>query len=497
LTEYEPVIGLEVHAQLRTRSKMYCSCPADYHQQTSPNTHVCPVCLGLPGTLPVINRSAVEAVIKTGLALHSDITEHTKFDRKNYPYPDLMKGYQISQFDLPVCVGGYIELDVDGETRHASITRVHLEEDVAKLFHRTDAATGEGYSLVDVNRAGVPLMELVGEPDLRSAEEAHQFLTKYRAILQYIGVSTGNMEEGSFRCDANISMRPKGSKELMSKVEVKNMNSFRAVQRALEYEMERQTKVAQDGGRVAQETRGWVEERGVTVSMRSKEFAHDYRFFPEPDLPSLTISRAWVEEVAERLPELPDAKKQRYMDVYGLSRYDAEQLTVAPAMARYYEDTLKEWESRQGGATVSNGTAKAAANWTITELTRLLNTNGGDIQESPLSPTFMVDLLELLEKGTIGTAQAKTAIEEAFNTGKSPRTVVEEMGLAQISDTSALGPVAAEAIEGNPQAVQDYLSGKETAVKFLVGQVMKASKGKANPSLVAEVIQEQLQALKR
>jgi len=496
LTEYEPVIGLEVHAQLRTKSKMFCSCPADYHQQAQPNTRVCPVCMALPGTLPVINQSAVEAVMKTGLALHSEITEHTKFDRKNYPYPDLMKGYQISQFDLPVCVGGYIELDIDGETRRATITRVHLEEDVAKLFHRTDPVTSEGYSLVDVNRAGVPLMELVGEPDLRSAEEARQFLTKYRAILQYIGVSTGNMEEGSFRCDANISIRPKGSKELMGKVEVKNMNSFRAVQRALEYEITRQTSLVQDGGRVAQETRGWVEERGVTISMRSKEFAHDYRFFPEPDLPTLTISRAWVEEVAKLLPELPEVKKRRYVQNYGLSDYDADQLTVAPAMARYYEDTLKEWAARHASATVSNATAKAAANWTITELARLLNASGVDIEESPLSPAFMVDLLELLEKGTVGTAQAKTAIEESFSAGKSPRVIVEEMGLAQISDTSALGSVATEAIEANPQAVQDYLSGKETAVKFLVGQVMKASKGKANPSLVAEAIQEQLQALK-
>jgi aspartyl-tRNA(Asn)/glutamyl-tRNA(Gln) amidotransferase subunit B len=452
--------------------------------------------MGLPGTLPVINKSAVEAVIKTGLALHSYITEHTKFDRKNYPYPDLMKGYQISQFDLPVCVGGYIELDIDGEIRRATITRVHLEEDVAKLFHRTDAATGEGYSLVDVNRAGMPLMELVGEPDLRSAEEARQFLTKYRAILQYIGVSTANMEEGSFRCDANVSIRPKGSKELMGKVEVKNMNSFRAVQRAIEYEIERQNKLVLDGGRVAQETRGWVEDRGVTISMRSKEFAHDYRFFPEPDLPTLTISRAWVEGLAERLPELPEVKKQRYIDTYGLSGYDAEQLTVAPTMARYYENTLQEWAARQGGVTASNGTAKAAANWTITELGRLLNASGGSIEESPLIPAFMVDLLELLEKGTVGTAQAKIAIEQSFSSGKSPRVIVEEMGLAQISDTSALGSVAAEAIEANPQAVQDYISGKESSVKFLVGQVMKATQGKANPSLVAEAIQEQLQALK-
>ncbi len=496
MTEYEPVIGLEVHAQLRTRSKMFCACPTDY-QQAPPNSRVCPVCLGLPGTLPVINQQAVEGVIKTGLALHSEIAEHTKFDRKNYPYPDLMKGYQISQFDLPICRGGYMEIEVDGVQKRIGITRVHLEEDVAKLAHRADPATGEQYSLVDVNRSGIPLMELVGEPDLRSPEEARQYLVKLRAILQYLGVSTGNMEEGSFRCDANVSIRPRGSDEFMTRAEVKNMNSFRAVYRALQFEVQRQTARVEAGHTVEQETRGWVEERGETVSLRSKEYAHDYRYFPEPDLPPLSVDRAWVEQVAEGLPELPDAKKARFIDQYSLSEYDASLLTISPGMAQFYEDSLKEWEAAHGPSAANGSIPKSTANWTITELGRLLNAAGADIEDSPLRPAHLAELLDLLERGTIGTAQAKVAFEEMFNTGKTARTVVEELGLAQITDTSAIDSAAAQAIRENPQAVDDYLKGKETAVKFLVGQVMRATRGKANPSLVAEVLQERLQALKR
>ena len=496
MTEYEPIIGLEVHAQLRTRSKMFCACPAEY-QQAPPNTHVCPVCLGLPGTLPVINQQAVESVIMTGLALHSEIAEHTKFDRKNYPYPDLMKGYQISQFDLPICKGGYLEIESEGVRKRIGITRVHLEEDVAKLAHRSDPGTGEPHSLVDVNRSGVPLMEMVGEPDLRSPEEARQYLVKLRSILQYLGVSTGNMEEGSFRCDANVSIRPVGSDQLLARAEVKNMNSFRSVYRALVFEGERQSALVEAGERVTQETRGWVEDRGVTVSMRSKEQAHDYRYFPEPDLPPLNIAPAWVEQVAERLPELPNAKKARFMDRHGLSEYDALQLTVSPAMARFYEEALGAWETAHG-TPVSNGAIpKAAANWTITELGRLLNASGKEVEDSLLRPSHMAELLDLLERSTIGTAQAKAAFEEMFNTGKSAGAVVEELGLAQITAMSAISSAVAQAIDENPQAVQDYMKGKETAVKFLVGQVMRATRGKANPSLVADAIQENLQALKQ
>ena len=338
-TQYETVIGLEVHVQLKTKSKMFCSCRADY-QAAAPNTLVCPVCLGMPGVLPVINRKAVEYTIATGLALDCQIASHTKFDRKNYPYPDLMKGYQISQYDMPIATDGCLEVEMDGEKCPIRILRVHLEEDVAKLQH-VQSSVGESYSLVDVNRSGVPLMEIVGQPDIRSPEQARQYLTTLRSILQYIGVTTGNMEEGSFRCDANVSIRPKGSQELMTRAEVKNMNSFRSVYNALKYEVERQRNIVEDGGRVVQETRGWVEDRGVTVSQRTKEYAHDYRFFPEPDLPELMPDRAWVEEIRARLPELPVKRRDRFVSGYGLSGYDANLLTARKDTADFFERSLQ------------------------------------------------------------------------------------------------------------------------------------------------------------
>ncbi|MEE9198193.1 MAG: Asp-tRNA(Asn)/Glu-tRNA(Gln) amidotransferase subunit GatB, partial [Dehalococcoidia bacterium] len=335
---YEAVIGLEVHSQLVTRSKMFCSCSVDY-QNSPPNTYVCPVCLGMPGVLPTINRKAIEYIIMTALALNCTIAENTKFDRKNYPYPDLMKGYQISQYDQPLSRDGWLTIDVDGATRKVGITRVHLEEDTAKLIHR-DEPGGESYSQVDVNRSGVPLMEIVGEPDLKSPEEARLYLMKLRTILQYLGVSTGNMEEGSFRCDANVSLRPEGSDVLKDKVEVKNMNSFRAVYRALKYEVERQEQLLREGERIVQETRGWVEEKGITVSQRSKEYAHDYRYFPEPDLPPMVIDSEWVEEIRARLPELPDARRQRLISDYGLSPKDADILVNTKAMADFFEKCM-------------------------------------------------------------------------------------------------------------------------------------------------------------
>jgi len=341
--EYETIIGLEVHVQLLTKSKMFCRCSADY-ASAPPNTHVCPVCLGMPGVLPTINKRAIEYAIMTALALNCSIPEHTRFDRKNYPYPDLMKGYQISQYDNPLSRNGWLTIEVDGKSKRIGITRVHQEEDVAKLFHRSDLA-GETYSLVDVNRSGVPLMEVVSEPDIRSPEEAREYLMKLRSILQYLGVSTGNMEEGSFRCDANVSIRPAGTTKFMPKVEVKNMNSFKAVYLALGYEVERQKKLAEEGGRLVQETRGWVEEKGATVSQRSKEYAHDYRYFPEPDLPPMEFSRALVDEIRSRLPELPDARRDRFMlqyEQYGLSRYDANNLTSSKERAdRFEEEMLK------------------------------------------------------------------------------------------------------------------------------------------------------------
>ncbi len=492
MTDFEPVIGLEVHAQLRTRSKMYCGCPADY-QGASPNSRVCPVCLGLPGALPVINREAIQSIIMTGLALHCEIADYTKFDRKNYPYPDLMKGYQISQYDLPICTGGYIEINVDGVARRVGIERVHMEEDVAKLFHRTDPATGEAYSLLDVNRSGVPLMEMVGRPDLRSAEEARQYLMSYRSILQYLRVSTGSMEEGSFRCDANVSVRPRGSEAFGAKVEVKNMNSFRSVYRAIEFEVERQSRRIEQGERIVQETRGWVEERGVTMSLRSKEDANDYRYFPEPDLPPLKVERSWVAQIAELLPEMPAERRARYERDLGLSPYDAAQLTSSPGLADYYEDVLEHYTAAHGP---SPAAAKAAANWTITELGRLSNEAHVDIDAGPLSAANLAELLGLIDNGTIGTTQAKAAMESMFATGKSAAETVAELGLAQITDAGAIAEAVAQAIADNPQAVQDYMNGKETAAKFLVGQVMKVTRGKANPGVVSDLIVEQLSAAK-
>jgi aspartyl-tRNA(Asn)/glutamyl-tRNA(Gln) amidotransferase subunit B len=492
MTDFEPVIGLEVHAQLRTRSKMYCSCPADY-QGADPNTHVCPVCLGLPGTLPVINREAIKSIIMTGLALHCDIAEHTKFDRKNYPYPDLMKGYQISQYDLPICTDGYLEVTTDAGMTRVGIERVHMEEDVAKLFHRTDPSTGDGYSLLDVNRSGVPLMEMVSRPDIRTAEEARQYLMSYRSILQYLGVSTGNMDEGSFRCDANVSVRPRGTEAFGTKVEVKNMNSFRSVFRAIEYEIERQSRVLNEGGRIVQETRGWLEDKGITMSLRSKEEANDYRYFPEPDLPPLTVERSWVSQIAELLPEMPEERRSRYESELGLSPYDAARLTSSPGLADYYESVLEHYTSTNGA---SGAIAKTAANWTITELGRLSNDAHVEVEDSLLTAAHLAELIGLLDKGTIGTTQAKTAVESMFTTGKSAAATVEELGLAQITDSGAIAEAAAQAIADNPQAVQDYVSGKESAAKFLVGQVMKATRGKANPSVVLEVVVQQLDGMK-
>ena len=484
---YETVIGLEVHAQLLTRSKMFCSCPADYIQG-SPNTVVCPVCLAMPGVLPVINRRAVEYVIMTGLALNATIAQETQFHRKNYPYPDLMKGYQISQFDEPIAVGGWLTMEMNGEQKKVGITRVHLEEDVAKLQHR-QTSQGEGYSLVDVNRSGVPLMETVSEPDMRSPEEARQYLLNLRAILQYLGVSTGNMEDGSFRCDANISIRPVNSTELFTRTEVKNMNSFRAVYHALEYEVERQIRVVEEGGRVVQETRGWVEERGVTVSQRTKEFAHDYRYFPEPDLPPLSISREWVEEIEARQPELPGARRDRFVTQFGLSMYDANLLTASKVTAEFFEDGLRAKETQPAEVTAK---AKAIANWMLGDMTGLLNASDMELANSKITPQGLREFTDLIEAGTISGPAAKTVFEEMFKSGKEARAIAEEQGLTQISDVSLLDGTVAEVLQRNPQAVQDFLGGKETAIKFLVGQVMKETRGRANPAIINRILLENL-----
>jgi aspartyl-tRNA(Asn)/glutamyl-tRNA(Gln) amidotransferase subunit B len=441
----------------------------------------------MPGVLPVINKQAVEYTIMTALALNCTISEYTKFDRKNYPYPDLMKGYQISQYDAPIGKGGWLDIEVDGQKKKTGITRVHLEEDVAKLLHRT-APDGDEYSLVDVNRSGVPLMEIVGEPDLRSPKEAEEYLRKLRSILQYLGVSTGNMEEGSFRCDANISIRPEGSSNLGPKVEVKNMNSFRAVYQAMDYEAKRQRKAYSEGKKLVQETRGWVEEKGKTVSQRSKEYAHDYRYFPEPDLPPLSISRGWVEEIRAKLPELPEDRRDRFMAEYGLPFYDASLLTNTKAMADYFESYMKDaphkWPLKES--------AKRLSNWLLGEFLRLLNAKNLDIKDSKLNARFVWILIDFVERDAISSTNAKKVFEDMFNTGKSAEKIISERGLSQISDTGELEAAIADVLNSNAQAVSDYKAGKETALKFLVGQVMRSTKGRANPVLAGELLKKKL-----
>jgi aspartyl-tRNA(Asn)/glutamyl-tRNA(Gln) amidotransferase subunit B len=481
---FETVIGLEVHAQLLTRSKMFCHCSTEY-ANTPPNTHVCPVCLGMPGVLPTINQQAVEYTVMTALALNCTIPDYTKFDRKNYPYPDLMKGYQISQYDAPLGQGGWLNIEVNGDRKKVGITRVHLEEDVAKLLHRA-SLDGKNYSLVDVNRSGVPLMEVVGEPDLRSAEEARQYLIKLRSILQYLGVSTGNMEEGSFRCDANISIRPEGISESLAKVEIKNMNSFRGVFRALEQEAKRQRKAADEGKRLTQETRGWVEEHGKTVSMRSKEYAHDYRYFPEPDLPPLSLDRAWVEEVRAKLPELPDARRDRFMLEYGLPPYDANLLTGSKAMADYFEDCHLANKALP---------TKNISNWLFGPASAIMNRNSTEITEfgTKVSPEQFVGLVTLESQAVINAATAKSVLEEMYRTGQGADDIINQQGLSQISDQDTLEAEVVAVINSNQKAVADYEAGKTAALKFLVGQVMRATKGRANPGLVSELLKGKLE----
>ncbi|MEE9276953.1 MAG: Asp-tRNA(Asn)/Glu-tRNA(Gln) amidotransferase subunit GatB [Dehalococcoidia bacterium] len=488
-TEFEMVIGLEVHAQLRTESKMFCRCAANY-AAADPNTHVCPVCQGLPGVLPVINQKAVEWVIKTALALDLEIPELSKFDRKNYHYPDLMKGYQISQFDMPLSLKGYLDVTVDGETRRIGITRIHLEEDTARLLHRSNEAA-ESYSLLDVNRSGVPLMEIVSEPDLRSPEEARAYLVALRQILRYLGVSAADMEKGSFRCDANISLRPQGSTELGTKVEIKNMNSFRGVYKALQFELQRQTEALRRGERLLQETRGWAEDREVTLSQRSKEYANDYRYFPEPDLPPLQISREWVEEIRSTLPELPAQKLARFQQQYGLATFEANLLTEERARADYYERAV-EALGEPAGANAAQ--AKAIANWMVGEMARLMNDAGHALEEVKIEPAQIGALVRLIDDGTISTKLAKGVFETMYASGKDPQSIVAESGQTQISDESELRSVVTGVVSEQGAAVEDYRAGKEEALKFLVGQVMKATRGRANPQLANRILREILDA---
>ncbi|MCH2522845.1 MAG: Asp-tRNA(Asn)/Glu-tRNA(Gln) amidotransferase subunit GatB [Dehalococcoidia bacterium] len=486
LMKYESVIGLEVHAQLTTESKMFCSCPADYQGQ-SINTMVCPVCMGMPGSLPVINEKAVQLVIATGLALNCSISEWTKFDRKNYPYPDLMKGYQISQYDYPIAYSGYLDITSENILSTVRVNRVHLEEDVAKLTHLGSKSNAR--SLLDINRAGVPLMETVSEPDMRTSDQAREYLVQLRSILQFIGVSTCNMEEGNFRCDANISIRPIGDSNLGSKVEVKNMNSLRAVQGALEFEFERQVKMAEKGERIIQETRGWVDDKEITVSQRSKEDANDYRYFPEPDLPPLIISKNLVDSIQGKLPELPSVRKSRYIEDYKISEYDAGLIISDINFSNFFDDAVN---SSNKASEELNTRAKTIANLLLTEVNRLLNLENILIHETKLTPIAINEIAQLLEAGDINSTVGKQVLEETFKSGISPKKIVEEKGLIQITDTDSLIPVLEVVLDNNPDAVNDYINGKDTAVRFLVGQVMKETKGKANPTLVSELLVKQL-----
>ncbi|MGE5372528.1 MAG: Asp-tRNA(Asn)/Glu-tRNA(Gln) amidotransferase subunit GatB [Solirubrobacterales bacterium] len=475
--DYEVVIGLEVHTELKTASKAFCGCKAEFGGE--PNTHVCPVCLGMPGVLPVINRTQVEYAIRTSLALNCRVAEFCKFDRKNYYYPDLPKNYQTSQYDLPIGLAGHLIVELDDGPKTIGITRVHMEEDAGKLIHQGTISTTLT-SLVDLNRSGVPLLEIVSEPDMRSAKEARLYMEKMRAILLFLGVSDCKMQEGSLRCDANISLRPIGETELGTKTEIKNMNSFRALERAIEFEIERQADILDDGGRIIQETRTWDEERQETLSMRSKEEAHDYRYFPCPDLPPLKIDQAWIDRVFAALPELPEAARERLVKA-GLPAYDAEILTLT-------KDTLDFFDACN--ALYPN--PKTVSNWMMGDYSRLLNQNGLELKDSKITPERLAQLLKLIERGTISGKIAKTVFEEMFASGDDPEVIVKEKGLVQISDESAVLAIVRDVIAQNPKVVEDFRAGKEKAMGFLVGQVMKASKGKANPEMANRLLKQEL-----
>jgi aspartyl-tRNA(Asn)/glutamyl-tRNA(Gln) amidotransferase subunit B len=478
MSEYEAVIGLEVHAELLTKSKMFCGCSTTFGAPV--NTQTCPICLGMPGVLPVVNRRAVEFAVRTALALRCAIAPTSRFARKNYFYPDLPKAYQISQYELPLSEHGRIVFGLNGTERRVGIRRVHLEEDTGKLVHAGLMEESES-SLVDFNRCGVPLMEIVSEPDIRTPEEAAEYLRSLREILVYLGVCDGNMEEGSFRCDANVSVRPAGAAELGTKVEVKNMNSFRNVQKALEYEIRRQIRTVKEGGALVQETRLWNADRELTLSMRSKEYAHDYRYFPDPDLVPLAVEPAWIEEIRRSLPELPEAKRRRFVQEHGIPEYDAGVLTASKELAQYYEACVR-----------AHRDPKTVSNWVMVELLGRLNKDGKHIGESPIPPERLGALLGLVAKGTISGKMAKDFFDVMYVSGADPADILQKKG-AQITDAGALEDIVRAAVGSHPGPVAEYRAGKETAFNFLVGQVMKATKGKANPKAVTEILKKVLQ----
>jgi len=479
--KYESVIGLEVHAQLLTESKIFCGCSTQFGQE--PNQNTCPVCAGFPGVLPVLNKRVVEFAIKAGLAAHCEIARSSILARKNYFYPDLPKGYQISQYELPVCAGGYIDVELDGALKRVRLTRIHMEEDAGKNIHD---AHGDA-SLVDLNRAGVPLLEIVSEPDLRATAEAGAYLKTLRAILQYLGVCDGNMEEGSFRCDANVSVRPEGTETLGTKIEIKNLNSFRAVESALEFEIARQIETLSDGGKLVQETRLWDEHREETRSMRSKESAHDYRYFPDPDLLPLVIDDAWIAPVRAALPELPNARKARFVNEYGLSAYDAELLTGRKDVADYFEEAVKD-----------HANPKALSNWIVGDLFRVLKERKLDEQLYlacwPLAASNLAQMVQMIDQGKISGKIAKTVFEAMLDSNKGPQQIVSEKGLEQLSDLGSIEAAIDQVLAANPKQIAQYQSGNDKVLGFFVGQIMKATQGKANPQKVNEILREKLRS---
>lgn len=480
MSKYLTTIGLEFHAELKTKTKIFCSCPTDFAKAA--NTNVCPVCLGLPGVLPVLNRHAVELAVKAGLVLNCQINRFNKFDRKNYFYPDLPKGYQVTQYSLPICRNGWLTVkDAEGRDRKIRINRIHMEEDAGKLVHSGDNISTSVYSLPDYNRAAVPLIEIVTEPDMTSAEEAKNFGETLRLMLAYADVSDVKMEQGSLRCDVNISLRTTDCQELGVKVEIKNLNSFRAIYRAILYEEQRQTDLLENGLPVVQETRLWNEVSGETRAMRSKEDAHDYRYFPEPDLPPVIIDDHWMEKIADSMPEMPDTRLARFTEELGLSDYDAGQIIGNPALAKFFDRVYAE-----------SSEAKTIVNWLLGDVSRIMNARDTEYTEVPLCPKDFAFLLEKIKKGAINNNSAKTVLEEMFASGKKAADIIATHGFAQISDTSLLDAAVAKTLAANPQPVADYRAGKKAALRFLVGQVMKETKGQANPGMVKELLEKVL-----
>ena len=477
--KYEAVIGLEIHCELKTKTKIFCGCATGFGAEQ--NTHVCPVCLGLPGVLPTVNKRVVEFGIKAGLATNCTINKYSKFDRKNYYYPDLPKNWQTSQYDLPIAEHGWVDIDVDGEKKRIRLTRIHMEEDAGKLVHSGTTIKDSATSNVDYNRTGVPLLEIVSEPDLRSAEEARAYMEKIKAIMEYIDVSNCRMEEGNLRADINVSLRPAGTEELGTRTEMKNINSFKNLEDAINYEIERQQEVLEDGGHVVQETRTFDPARGITLSMRSKENAHDYRYMPEPDLPPIVTSQETIEKYRSELPELPDARRARLEKEYGLSDYDAGIITSSRAMAEYFD------------AVVATGAdPKLAANWIMGDLAKNLNEDGIDITKSPVSAERLGKMIGLIMKDTISGKIAKKVFKEMWTNEDDPEKIVKDKGLVQITDTGAIEAAVDAAIAANPKAVAEYKGGKKKAIGALVGQVMKATRGKANPQMVNKMLAEKL-----